>query len=103
MATLRQLEYLVTVADLGSFTRAAAELHVSQPALSHQIAVLERDVGGPLLDRLPRAVRLNPAGRALLPHARTALAEAGRARAAARQATGVEAGGLDIAPLYSAT
>ncbi len=103
MATLRQLEYLVTVAELGSFTRAAAELHVSQPALSHQIAVLERDVGGALLDRLPRTVRLTPAGRALLPHARTALAEAARARAAARQATGVEAGELEVATVYSAT
>ena len=69
MPTLRQLEYLVTVADLGSFTRAAAELHVSQPTLSSQIAVLEREVGGSLLDRLPRTVRLTPAGRALIPHA----------------------------------
>jgi DNA-binding transcriptional LysR family regulator len=58
MTTLRQLEYLVTVSDLGSFTRAAAQLHVSQPALSHQIAALERAAGGPLLDRLPRSVRL---------------------------------------------
>jgi DNA-binding transcriptional LysR family regulator len=56
MPTLRQLEYLVTVAELGSFTRAAAELHVSQPTLSSQIAVLEREVGGSLLDRLPRTV-----------------------------------------------
>ena len=70
MATLRQLEYLVTVTELGSFTAAAGVLHVSQPALSHQIAVLERAVGGRLLDRLPRSVRLTPAGRALLPHAR---------------------------------
>lgn len=103
MATLRQLEYLVAVADLGSFTRAASELHVSQPALSHQIAVLERDVGGPLLDRMPRAARLTPAGRVVLPHARTAVAEARRARTAARLATGVEAGELDVAAVYSAT
>jgi DNA-binding transcriptional LysR family regulator len=103
MATLRQLEYLVTVVDLGSFTRAAAELHVSQPALSHQVAVLEQDVGGALLDRLPRAVRLTPAGRMLLPHARAALAEAGRARSAARKATGVEGGEIHLATVYSAT
>ncbi|MYT23737.1 LysR family transcriptional regulator, partial [Streptomyces sp. SID7760] len=45
MTTLRQLEYLVTVVDTGSFTRAAELLHVSQPALSHQIRVLERDAG----------------------------------------------------------
>ena len=67
MPTLRQLEYLVAVAELGSFTRAAAALHVSQPTLSSQIAVLEREVGGSLLDRLPRTVRLTPAGRALIP------------------------------------
>jgi len=103
MVTLRQLEYLVTVVDLGSFTRAAAELHVSQPALSHQIAVLEQDVGGALLDRLPRAVRLTPAGRMLLPHARASLAEAERARVAARRATGIEGGEIHLATVYSAT
>ena len=42
MATLRQLEYLVTVVDQGSFTKAAELLHVTQPALSHQIRTLER-------------------------------------------------------------
>ena len=55
MATLRQLEYLVTVVDTGSFTRAAETLHVTQPALSHQIQALERVVGGQLLERLPRS------------------------------------------------
>src|SRR2546425_945146 len=100
MATWRQLEYLVTVTELGSFT-AAAVLHVSQPALSHQIAVLERSVGGRLLDRLPRSVLLTPAGRALLPHARAALLAATRADTAARQATGAETGELHIAAVYS--
>src|SRR5260370_379792 len=67
MTTLRQLEYLVTVSDLGSFTRAAAHLHVSQPALSHQIAALERAAGGPLLHPLPPPVRPPPALRAPIP------------------------------------
>ena len=49
MATLRQLEYLVAVVDEGSFTRAAARVHVTQTALSHQVQALERDVGGPLI------------------------------------------------------
>ncbi|MCM3925654.1 LysR family transcriptional regulator, partial [Frankia sp. AiPs1] len=80
MTTLRQLEYLVRVVDEESFTRAAELLHVSQPALSHQVRALERAVGGALLERLPRAVRPTPMGRALLPHARAALAEAERAR-----------------------
>ncbi|MEU8192516.1 LysR family transcriptional regulator [Microbispora amethystogenes] len=78
------LEYLVAIVDEGSFTRAAELLHVSQPALSHQVGALERDFGGPLLERLPRAVRLTPMGRAVLPHARAALAGAERARCAAR-------------------
>ncbi|MGW2995209.1 LysR family transcriptional regulator [Streptomyces sp. NPDC001193] len=78
MTTLRQLEYLVTIVDTGSFTRAAELLHVTQPALSHQVRALERDAGGPLLERLPRAVRLTPMGRAMLPHARAALADAER-------------------------
>jgi DNA-binding transcriptional LysR family regulator len=103
MPTLRQLEYLVTVAELGSFTRAAAQLHVSQPTLSSQIAVLEREVGGSLLDRLPRTVRLTPAGRALIPHARTALTGARRTLAAARQTVGLEGGELEVAAVHSAT
>src|SRR3954468_20944060 len=103
MATLRQLEYLVTVVDQGSFTRAAEILHVTQPALSHQIRALERSSGGPLLERLPRTVRLTPTGRAMLLHARAALADAERASCAARQAAGLEVGELQIATLYSIT
>lgn len=103
MATLRQLEYFVTVVDESSFTKAAELLHVTQPALSHQIRTLERSAGGPLLERLPRTVRLTPTGRAMLPHARAALADAERARCAARQAAGLEVGELQIATLYSLT
>lgn len=103
MATLRQLEYLVTVVDEGSFTRASGLLHVTQPALSHQIRALENSVGGPLLERLPRAVRPTPMGRAMLPHARAALADAERARCAARQASGLESGEIHLATLYSVT
>ncbi|WP_367130811.1 LysR family transcriptional regulator [Saccharothrix sp. HUAS TT1] len=101
--TLRQFEYLVTVVDEGSFTRAAELLHVTQPALSHQIRALERAVGAQLLDRLPRTVRLTPAGRAWLPHARAALAEAERALTAARRTAGLEYGELRVATLYSLT
>ncbi|EIV92293.1 LysR family transcriptional regulator [Frankia sp. QA3] len=103
MTTLRQLEYLVRVVDEGSFTRAAELLHVSQPALSHQVRALERAVGGALLERLPRTVRLTPMGRALLPHARAALADAERARCAARRAAGLERGEVQIATVYSVT
>jgi DNA-binding transcriptional LysR family regulator len=103
MTSLRQLEYLVTIADEGSFTRAAEVLHVTQPALSHQVRAMERSLGGTLLERLPRSVRLTPMGRAMLPHARAALAAAERARCAARQASGLEIGELRLATLYSVT
>lgn len=100
-ATLRQLEYLVTVVDTGSFTRAAEQLHVTQPALSHQIRALESAVGGPLLERLPRSVRPTPMGRAVLPHARASLAEAARLHTAARRAAGLDEGELEVATVYS--
>src|SRR3984893_8465668 len=99
--SLRQLEYFVTVVDEGSFTRAAELLQVSQPGLSHQIQALDRDLGGPLLERLPRKVRLTPAGRTALPHARASLAHAQRASSAARRALGVETGELHGGTLYS--
>src|SRR6202453_5264628 len=99
--SLRQLEYFVTVVDEGSFTRAAELLQVSQPGLSHQIQALERALGGPLLERLPRKVRLTPAGRTALPHARASLAHAQRASSAARRALGVESGELHVGTLYS--
>ncbi|MEU9129186.1 LysR family transcriptional regulator [Kitasatospora sp. NPDC048540] len=101
MATLRQLEYLVTVVDTGSFTKAAELLHVTQPALSHQIRALERSVGGALLERLPRSVGLTPTGRAVLPHARAALLDAERLRSAARRVAGLDQGELELATVYS--
>lgn len=101
MMTLRQLEYLVAIVDEGSFTRAAELLHVTQPALSHQVRALERETGGPLLERLPRSVRLTPMGRAMLPHARAALADTERARSAARRVGGLDCGELRVATLYS--
>jgi DNA-binding transcriptional LysR family regulator len=99
--SLRQLEYFVAVVDDGSFTTAAARLHVSQPGLSHQIQALERQLGGPLLERLSRGVRLTPAGRTALPHARASLAHAERARTAALRASGIDAGELHVGTLFS--
>jgi DNA-binding transcriptional LysR family regulator len=101
MATLRQLEYLVAIVDAGSFTRAAERLHVAQPSLSHQIQSLERELGGALLERLPRGVRPTTAGHDFIPEARAAIAHAERARAAARMALGLQAGQLQIATITS--
>jgi DNA-binding transcriptional LysR family regulator len=98
--SLRQMEYLVTVLEQGSFTRAAETLHVTQSALSHQIKALERETGGPLLERLPRGVRLTAMGRAFVPDAELAVRSARRARLAARAAAGAEGGELHVATLH---
>jgi DNA-binding transcriptional LysR family regulator len=78
---LRQLRYFIAVADELHFTRAAAQLHVAQPALSHQIRQLEEEIGAVLLERTNRMVRLTPAGEAFRKRARLALDQAQRAAA----------------------
>src|SRR6476659_8891943 len=98
---LRRLSSFLTLVEEGSFTRAARRLGIAQPSLSQQIRTLEAEVGGPLLERLPRGVRLTPAGRALLPEAQAAVRAAERAGAAARMALGLEAGELEVATLLS--
>jgi LysR family hydrogen peroxide-inducible transcriptional activator len=60
---MHQLRYFVRVAELGSFTRAAEAIPVSQPSLSQQIAKLENELGQPLFERLGRGIRLTDAGR----------------------------------------
>lgn len=62
MPSFRQIQYFLTVADLGGFTQAAASLFIAQSALSRQIAQLEEELGFVLFEREPRGVRLTPAG-----------------------------------------
>jgi DNA-binding transcriptional LysR family regulator len=62
MASLKQIRYFLTVANLGGFTPAAASLFVAQPALSRQIAQLEVELGFALFERNPRGVSLTTAG-----------------------------------------
>lgn len=71
----RDLRYFITVAEELHFTRAAERLFVSQPALSKQIRILERQLGASLFDRDRQRVRLTPVGAALLPQAQRVLAK----------------------------
>src|SRR5689334_6250155 len=64
------LAALLEIADTGSFSAAAARLHLSQPAISKRIKALEERVGSALFDRIGRRVQLTEAGRTLLPYAR---------------------------------
>ncbi len=97
MISLKGLESLVTIVEQGSLTKAAAVLHMSQPALSHQIAAIERELGTAVIERLPRGIRPTAAGLAAVAEARIALAAAGKAATAARRAAAGTGGRIRIA------
>lgn len=85
--TLRQMRVFAAVARHMSFTRAARELHLTQPAVSQQVKLLEREVGMPLFEHVGRRVQLAPAGAELLRYVNQAielLREAGESLAAMR-------------------
>jgi DNA-binding transcriptional LysR family regulator len=103
MTTLRALECLVAVADCGSITEAARLLHLTQPAVSHQLAELERETRTALLNRRPRGVSLTPAGNAALPHARRTLEAAASAVHSARAVVDGTDGSLRVACAQSLT
>ncbi|MEU6663010.1 LysR substrate-binding domain-containing protein [Streptomyces sp. NPDC046821] len=100
---LRQVRYFLTLAEECHFGRAAARLHVAQPALSQQIKQLERELGVALFHRSTRRVELTEAGRHLTGYARTLVSEAERARAhMAELATG-HAGRVSVGFIGTAT
>ena len=89
---LRDLTYLVALADHKHFGRAAAACYVSQPTLSTQIKKLEDELGVPLVERAPRKVMLTPAGRDAAERARRIVAEVEQMKEAARRSQDPEAG-----------
>jgi DNA-binding transcriptional LysR family regulator len=98
---LRLLRSFQAVAEHGHFGRAAAALHLSQPALSKQIVQLEEEIGAPLLDRGRHGARVTPVGELLLGEATSLLRHADgvldRARRAARGETGALRLGFGVA------
>lgn len=93
---LRHLRYFLAVADNLSFTRAADQLHVTQPTLSHQVRQLEEEIGSVLFDRIGRRVHLTPSGETFRGYAQKALKEINSATAAISELEGLMHGTLTV-------
>jgi DNA-binding transcriptional LysR family regulator len=96
-ATLRQLKVFETVARLLSFSRAAEELHLTQPAVSTQVKKLEEHAGVPLFEQLGKKIFLTPAGAELLQISRMIIQQFELAESAMTQFSGVAGGKLNVA------
>lgn len=93
---LRQLEYVIAIAETRSFTKAAARCAVAQPALSQQVRRLERELGVQLFARTTRSVTLTDAGQILLRNARRIVEDVDTARAEIDAITGLVRGRLTL-------
>jgi DNA-binding transcriptional LysR family regulator len=93
---LHQLRIFQTVARLGSFSRAAEELHISQPSVSIQVADLERELGIELFEQLGRRIHLTEAGRVLEEYTRRILGLAEEAQTALQEIKGLRRGRLAV-------
>ena len=98
---LRQLRYLVALADERHFTRAAEREHIAQPALSQQIRRLEDELGVKLVERTTRRVAMTQAGELLVGRARRMLAELEAAQAELASLAGVQTGRLSVGALHT--
>jgi len=95
-ATLKQLRLFEAVARLGTYTQAARDLHLTQPAVSIQMKNLEGYVGLPLFEQTGKNLSVTEAGRVLLDHARTVLEEMESLQSAVDQLKGLRTGRLRI-------
>jgi LysR family transcriptional regulator, nitrogen assimilation regulatory protein len=98
---VKQLKALITVAEVGSVTKAAELLHLVQPAVTRQIQILENELGVPLFERTRHGMRPTAAGVILADRARRALAELARARAEIAPVPGVITGIVTVGLLES--
>lgn len=85
---LRDLQYLITVADSGQFARAAKQCNVSQPSLSMQLKKLEDELGVTVFERSGRQLIITQAGKAIIERARSVLKEVSEMRAVAQHYSG---------------
>jgi DNA-binding transcriptional LysR family regulator len=102
MLDVYRLRVLVEVADRGSFSGAAAALLCTQPAVSRQVAALERHLGVRLVERLPRGIRLTQAGELTVQHARAILDRSAMAEAQVKALAELEGGRLRLGAFASA-
>jgi DNA-binding transcriptional LysR family regulator len=102
MFDVKQLRVLKAVADHGSFSAAADALSYTQPAISQQIAALEKRAGTTLVDRGSRGVRLTDAGRALVEHAEVVIARLAAAEAELEAIAGIRGGRVRLASFPTA-
>jgi DNA-binding transcriptional LysR family regulator len=98
---LRQLRYLVALADERNFTRAAEREHIAQPALSQQLRRLEQEVGLPLVDRTTRRVAMTEAGTLLVGRARRIISDVDAARAEMEALAGVQTGRVTVGTMHT--
>ncbi len=98
---VRQLRYLVTLAEERNFTRAAAREHIAQPALSQQIRRLEQELGLALVERTTRHVAMTEAGQLLVGRARRILSEFDAASAEMQRLTGVQTGHVTVGAMHT--
>src|ERR687897_2708491 len=102
MFDVKQLRVLQAVAEHGSFSAAAEALSYTQPAVSQQIAALEKSAGATLVDRTSKGVRLTEAGRALVDHAEVVLARLAAAEAELEAMAGIRGGRVRLASFPTA-
>ena len=102
MKHLRTLQFIDTIARVGSIRKAADELAINSTALNRQLLAFEEEFGVPVFERLPRGVRLSTAGELLIQHARAQIAEFTRLRSQVADLAGARRGHVSIASTRAA-
>lgn len=100
---MHQLRYALAVADERSFTAAARVLHVSQSGVSAQVALLERELGTRLFDRIPKGVRVVPTALPVIDQIRRVVTEFGRVHALADEINGLVSGAVSVGAVAGLT